>query len=51
MVKLSSNREREGKKFEICKAGLEFELEYIFFVKAWDSRGFTHSPRLTKCVF
>jgi hypothetical protein len=35
----------------ICTAGLEFELGHIFLVRAWDSRGFTRSPGLTKNAF
>ena len=39
---------RGGKGFEICIAGLEFESGRAPLVKAWDSRGFTHSPEATK---
>ena len=39
------------KRFEIYIAGLEFELERAPRVRAWDSRGFTRSPGLTKYTF
>jgi hypothetical protein len=41
----------DNKGFEICTAGLEFESGRAPLVKAWDSRGFTSSPELTKYVF
>jgi hypothetical protein len=43
--------QREGKRFEIYIAGLEFELGRASRVRVWDSRSFTHSPGLTKCAF
>ena len=43
--------QRDGKGFEICTAGLEFESGRAPLVRAWDSRGFTRSPRPTKCAF
>jgi len=42
---------RDGKGFEICIAGLEFESGRASFVRAWDSRDFTPSPGSTKYAF
>jgi len=41
----------DGKGFEICTAGLEFESGRAPLVRAWDSWGFTPSPGPTKCTF
>ena len=41
----------DGKGLEICTAGFEFELGRAPLVRAWNSRGFTRSPGLTKCAF
>jgi hypothetical protein len=42
---------RDGKGFEICTAGLEFESGHAPLVRAWDSRSFTPSSEPTKCAF
>jgi hypothetical protein len=42
---------RDDKGFEICTAGLEFELGRAPLVRAWDSRGFTCSPGPIKYTF
>jgi len=42
---------RDGKESEICTAGLEFESGRAPLVRAWDSRGFTHSPEPNKIRF
>jgi hypothetical protein len=50
---LSGSQEawRDSKRLEICTASLEFESGRASFLRAWDSRGFTHSPEPTKYVF
>jgi hypothetical protein len=42
---------RDDKELEICIAGLEFESGRVFIVRAWNSRGFTRSPKPTKYAF
>jgi len=42
---------RDGKESEICTAGLEFESGRASFIRAWDSRGFTHSSEPIKYDF
>jgi len=41
----------DGKGFEICTAGLEFESGCAPFERIWNSRGFTPLPGSTKCDF
>jgi hypothetical protein len=41
----------DGKGFEICTAGLEFESGRVPLVRAWDIRGFTRLPEPTKYAF
>jgi len=41
----------DGKEFEICTAGLEFESGRASLVRAWDSWGFTRSLEPIKCAF
>jgi len=41
----------DDKGLEICTAGLEFESGRASLVRAWDSWGFSRSPRPTKCTF
>jgi len=47
----SSRAWRDDKEFKICIAGFEFKSRRASLVRAWDSRGFTRSPDLTKCAF
>jgi hypothetical protein len=42
---------RDGKRLEICTAGFEFESGHALLVRAWNNRGFTHSPGPTKNIF
>ena len=42
---------RDGKGFEICTTGFEFESGRAPLVRAWDNRGFTRSPGPTRCAF
>ena len=42
---------RDDKELEICIAGLKFESGRVSIVRAWNSRGFTRSPKPTKYVF
>ena len=46
-----SSNPKKKQKLEICTADLEFESGRTLLVKAWDSRGFTRSLRLTKYAF
>jgi len=41
----------DGKRFEICTAGLEFESGRALLVRDWDSRNFTRSSGPTKYAF
>lgn len=41
----------KSKEFEIYIIDFEFESGRVFFIRAWDSRDFTHSPELIKCAF
>ena len=47
----SSRAQRDGKGFEICTAGLEFESGRALLLRVWDSQGFTRSPGPTKYAF
>jgi len=42
---------RDGKGFEICTTGLEFESERVSFVKSWDNQCFTRSSGPIKYAF
>jgi hypothetical protein len=49
--KVVPGTQRNGKGFEICTAGLEFESGRVPLIRAWDSWGFTRSPGSVKYVF
>ena len=49
--KYSSEVVYDDKEFQICTAGLKFKSGHIFFIKVWNSQGFTRLSRLTKYAF
>jgi len=42
---------RHGKGLEICIVDIEFESGRVFFIRVWNSWGFTYLSRLIKYVF